>query len=695
MIRVEHFSRFSQLREKQWLRFLLLAVSAFVVRLPALQGEMVWDDSYLVKDNPFIKSPLFISEAFRHYLFLDSYSAHYRPVQNLSYIVDYFFWNGDVYGFHLTNLLLHIASGLLLYLLLGKLFAPNRGMESDSEKTSTGSLGAFFVALVWLVHPVHSAAVDYISGRADSLAFSFACAGWLLFIRAHKSPRRVAQTALYSLAGLSGLLALCSREIAFVWILLFLVHLTIFDKGLGRRAMIVTVLCSIGLIAIYAGLRALPAERLSAAPSYGWPAPMRVTLMFRSLGDYARLMIFPGNLHMERTVMAPENYLSHEQWRHSAGVEYLSVLGLAFFGALLYGAMRVGPGRGLRIFGATWFMLGYLPISNLVELNATVAEHWLYLPSVGFLIFVLGCVRDLPLRWRSVMIVGAGCAVVALSVRSAIRSSDWATEEIFYERTLAAGGQSSRVLANLGQVYANHGEYAKAERIFRYVLRMSPDYPIARNNLAEVLLREGHKEEGEALLSSTTKAAETARKEYPRTWIAVLNLALSRRREKNDGEALAIAEKARHDYPGVWEVIRFESEILRQTGRADAALPLVQAFARDNWWHYEAALALGRLYAAKGDIPRAEVALRHASWLDVHDAEALSLIASMNLRQKHFKDAYQTQRRAVARQPDQPRQYVLLSTILEKMGRTEEARDALAEVARLKAIGQASRTVAN
>ena len=83
---------------------------------------MVWDDSFLVRDNPFIKSPLLIFEAFRHYLFLDSYSAHYRPVQNLSFIVDYFFWNGNVYGFHLTNLLLHIASGLLLYLLLGKLF---------------------------------------------------------------------------------------------------------------------------------------------------------------------------------------------------------------------------------------------------------------------------------------------------------------------------------------------------------------------------------------------------------------------------------------------------------------------------------------------------------------------------------------------------------------------------------------------
>ena len=290
---------------------MVLALIGFVVHLPSLQGEMVWDDSFLVRDNPFIKSPLFIFEAFRHYLFLDFYSAHYRPVQNLSFIVDYFFWNTNVYGFHLTNLLLHIASGLLLYLLLEKLFASWRSVDADDGNSSAWSLGAFFVALLWIVHPVHSAAVDYISGRADSLAFFFACAGWLLFIRARKSTRLVARTALYTLAALSGLLALCSREIAFVWILLFLLQLTFFDKGLSRRALIITVLCSLGLLGIYVGLHTLPDVRVSGAPAQGWPGPMRAVLMLRSLGDYARLMIFPGNLHMERTVVAPENYLSH------------------------------------------------------------------------------------------------------------------------------------------------------------------------------------------------------------------------------------------------------------------------------------------------------------------------------------------------------------------------------------------------
>jgi tetratricopeptide (TPR) repeat protein len=685
-VRADLRSELVRFSRKEWPRYFVLAVLGFIVRLPALPGAMIWDDSYLIQDNPFIKSPLFIFEVFRHYLFLDSYSAHYRPMQNLSFMADYFFWNGNAYGFHLTNVLLHIASGILLYPLLLELFASLRPAAGKIDNNSACSVGAFFVALLWIVHPVHSAAVDYVSGRADSLAFFFACAGWLLFIRARKSSRFLVQTALYTSAAFSGLLALCSRETACIWFALFLFHLFFFAGNLRFKFKVATLVGCLCLIGVYAGLRQLPPPRENTSPSSGWSNPMRAVLMLRALGDYGRLMIYPSNLHMERTLLDPENYQTNATWKRSVSAEYLSIAGLGVLAALLLGTSWRGAGRPARIFGASWFVLGYLPISNLLELNATVAEHWLYLPSVGFLIFVIGCVLDLPVLCRPVVVGCACCAVVALSVRSTIRSSDWSTEEIFYTRTLAAGGRSSRVLANLGQVYANRGEYAKAEAIFRNVLRMSPDYPVARNNLAEVLVREGCKEEAEELLASTTKAAENTRKEYPRTWIAVLNFALSRHREKNDADALVIAEKARHDYPGVWEVIRFESQILQETGRADAAIPLVEAFTRDNWWHYGAALALGRLYAEKGEIAKADAALRHASWLDVHEVEALNLMSMMRVRANKLGDAYAMQRRAVSRQPDEPRQYALLSNILEKLGRHEEARAATAEGSRLETL---------
>src|SRR5450432_2684272 len=211
-----------------WWRALFLLLIAIVVRAPSLPGEFLWDDEYLARDSPFIKSPLLALEVFRHHLFPDSFSGHYRPLQNLSFMADYFFWNNNTFGFHLTNLLLHAGSAVMLFFLVKRLLQAARETEWFRDKSNFISDLAFFTALLWAVHPVHSAAVDYISGRADSLAFLFACSGWLLYLRAREIPRGMFRRGCYFLAALFGLLALCSRETGCVWMLVFLLYLFIF-----------------------------------------------------------------------------------------------------------------------------------------------------------------------------------------------------------------------------------------------------------------------------------------------------------------------------------------------------------------------------------------------------------------------------------------------------------------------------------
>jgi tetratricopeptide (TPR) repeat protein len=459
-----------------------------------------------------------------------------------------------------------------------------------------------------------------------------------------------------------------------------------FCRPLSARWKWLTLGAVVLLIGAYAELRALPGPRDVVGTPYGWPFSVRCMLMFRALGDYARLMFFPANLHMERTVFDPAPLIDSAGRSATIGLEYLSVAGLAILAAFCLFSWRKGRGQRARIFGASWFIVAYLPISNLFDLNATVAEHWLYLPSVGFIIFVIGCAVDLPRRFYKGSIALAAVAVIALAARSAVRSSDWVNDMTFYERTLAAGGSSSRVLGNLAQLYSAHGNYAKAEAMFREALKMCPDYPMARNNLAEVLARQGKKKEAEALIASTSKQTEQTRNEYPRTWIPVMNHALYRENDKDNEGALAIAEKARHDYPGVWEIIRFEANLLHDTRGAAAGVPLLEEFTRDHWWHHDAAVALGRLYAETGEEKKAEAILRHASWLDVYDAEALSALAEMRVRDNRLSEACVIQKRAVARQPDQPRQYILLSNIFDKMGLYAESKAALAEVSRLRSL---------
>jgi tetratricopeptide (TPR) repeat protein len=310
------------------------------------------------------------------------------------------------------------------------------------------------------------------------------------------------------------------------------------------------------------------------------------------------------------------------------------------------------------------------------------------------LIFGAGCLLQLQIRLRPVVITAVAVAIMALTARSFVRSSDWVDEETFYKRTFEAGSRSARVAVNLGQVYSARGAYPEAEKIFRLVLDQNPDYPIAQNNLASVLARQGKNKEAEAVFAVIQKNSTKTRQEYPRTWIGALNLANVRHNARDDEAALAILERAHNDYPEVWELLCLKAEIIREKQGPNVALRLVEDFARANWWHHGAALALGRLYAQSGDPRRAEAALSLASRLDVHDTQSLRLMVDMRVRANRLDDALLTQRRAISRQPDQPSQYVLLSDILEKMGRNDEARAALAEVSRLRALAN-NQTVVN
>jgi cytochrome c-type biogenesis protein CcmH/NrfG len=90
------------------------------------------------------------------------------------------------------------------------------------------------------------------------------------------------------------------------------------------------------------------------------------------------------------------------------------------------------------------------------------------------------------------------------------------------------------------------------------------------------------------------------------------------------------------------------------------------------------------LRAQNGEIAKAEAALRDASRLDVHEVEALNLLADLRVHENRLADACAAQRTAIAHQPNLPREYVYLSRILEKMGRTAEAKEAIAKVTQLE-----------
>ncbi len=656
-------------------------LAALVVYAPALNGEFLWDDLYLVGDNPFFKSPIFAVEVFRHHLFLDSLSVYYRPVQNLSYMLDYWLWNREPFGYHLSNVCYHASSGYLIYLLLKKLLP--RLLSEEEDKAAIPIL-SWLVALIWVIHPIHNAAVAYVSGRADSLATLFAVSAWLLYIKSANCGRRVTPVVLNIAAAILCLLALCSKEIALIWMVLFLGYSFAFDARQPRTRKFAATFALLTIAGLYLILRNLPA----ANPSGPQPEPgvfsVRVLLMLRALGDYAGLIFVPWNLRMDRIIFVPGAYGSAAAWRQQISYEYLSAIGALVLALFISMCFSRRPWQRMRIFGVMWFIVGFLPISNLFPLNAQVAEHWIYMPSIGFLLFIAGCVMALPARYHAVACAVVVVAALGLGARTVARSTDWKDGETFYKRTIEAGGGTPRVHQNLALVYSRKGDDRAAEKVLREAVKRFPGYATARINLGITLMKQGKVREAEVYLNCDKPTAETLAKTYPHTWSAALNLAQMRCDENRSEEAMTILDEAISRSPDVWELARFKSTLLQRSGKLAQAIGVIERYANTHWWHSASHVELGRMLALDGRFDAARQILLAAAKLDIHAVDAFDVLVQLELARNCPAEAYNAEQMIIRREPNQPSRYVMLAAILDRMDRKTQAAEALQQAERLR-----------
>lgn len=665
------------LAERPGLVFLLLAAAIFAAYAPSLGGQFLWDDNALVKGNLLIRSPLFILEAFRHTLFDDS-SNFYRPVQTLTFIGDYFLGGLNPFEYHLTNMVIHAANAGLLFLVLRRVLA---AVQRRVEPAPSDALAALAIALVWAVHPIHSAAIAYISGRADTLAMAFCLLAWLGCETAFRtaSPRRRALAA--GGAGVCFLLGLCSKEIAFVWLALFLGYVFTVRRKLPARTKWLVVAGGLLGLAAYGLLRSLPPAPPSPPPYP--PLPSRWLLMIRALGDYGSLMIFPDKLFMERQVFAAPGL---ENADDAAVYFALGIAGAVVLLALVAGVLAPGRGRGLRRLGAGWFLAAFLPISNLFTLNASVAEHWLYLPSIGFLLFLAGVAADLSWRGTRLPARAAGFAAalvaIALAARTHRRSFDWMDELTFFRQTVADGGDVPRARLGLANSLSHLQNDGAAIPLLRRIAAEYPKAVTARINLANALARRGEFPEARAILEKAS--GELVRGNDPHQITATI----SSLDKLEDSPAWAerrrvLLGEATRRYPDAWELVQFRLNDALRAGEMPEALALVKAFAEAHWWHAPAHYALGCVYGAMGREPEAQAAWLDVARLDVWDVEALSAAAEVSANGGRLEEACGLQRRAVQRETASPKQHALYAQLLTRSGNAAAAAEETAIAQRL------------
>jgi protein O-mannosyl-transferase len=261
---------------------LVLLTVNLAVFLPSMRGDFLWDDKYFISENPNIQSPdflkTFLVSPFGGFSGLDENSARmdrimqfYRPLTSLSYWLDFKVWGLNPAAFHLTNIVLHLANSVLLFLILlilGVSVAP-----------------AFSGALLFSVFPLHFENVAWISGRTDLLSFLFAALSvWFLIKFLDR------RSGLYlGFSAFFFLLSLLSKENAILLPVIF--GLVFLRKGLSAKKAVLLILPYGGALAVWFVLR-----RVASGPG-GLEYSGRTLFDFlAAVGFYTAKMVFPARL---------------------------------------------------------------------------------------------------------------------------------------------------------------------------------------------------------------------------------------------------------------------------------------------------------------------------------------------------------------------------------------------------------------
>ena len=588
----------------------------FLVYWPALRNGFVWDDTALCLRDPLIRSWRLIPEGFRHFLFLDATASDfYRPLQRLTFTADYQLYSfAQPWGWHLTSIAIHAAAAVALWFLVRKLCAALPAKALSSEVRDWLALGG---AVLWAIHPLHTSAVTYIAGRADPLAALCGFSGLALGLVSLENGRRARLAVLG--ASLCFLGALLSKEAGVFALLIWFLILAwrsapwrVFAKWIGL---------TLAILGTYCALR-FTAEKTPPPPPPVTPVAIRPILAARAIAEYAGLIVAPVSLHMERDVSTVPQASVEATLRNARQREYQTLAGVLLLIGLLAWARRGRRLDPLIPLALGAFLVAYLPISNLISLNATVAEHWLYVPS-AFLFLAAALTLA-----HSALPRGGVLAVVVLwmaflGARTFLRQADWRDQQTFLERTIAHGGDTPRMHMNLANVEAaaDHRDLALAE--YREALRRAPEQPIIWLGYANLLLRARDFPAAREALAHAEKSPPLAAE--CRQTRAVLDY-LEHGRDPGDllREALALA-------PRNWTIRQRYLEYLAERGQHEQTLRELRAFLATSSFRSDSWKLLGRLLESIHRPALALAAYREAADRDVHDEETHARIRQLTV----------------------------------------------------------------
>ena len=438
----------------------LIVVLGCLAYINSLNNEFVYDDQRLIVDNVYVKNWAHIPDILSKDIgagIREPYNF-YRPITMLTYMLNYALGGLRPNGYHFTNMLLHILVALSLYL-FGNILLRNNVIST-------------IASILFIVHPLHTEAVTYISGRADLLAALFMMLSCSLYIKYLHGGNKFHYVAILA----SYLCAILSKEYS----LILPIFILLYHVAFKERIAVFKFLSLIGIGTIYVFSRGFFLHFSAAKPVLATvTVAQRLPGFFVALINYVRLMLLPFGLHME--------YGSQLfSW-----ADPRTITGIALFLFLLLYVLKKRNEGGVVFFSITWFLIGLLPVSNIYPINAYMAEHWLYIPSIGFFLIAAKGLEFL-YRNASFKFFAVTC-VIALAAGSTYltmrQNGYWKNELVFCERTIAYSPDSVGAYNNLGLEYAKKGESQKAIDAYKKCIELNPDNKDAYVNLGILYFR--------------------------------------------------------------------------------------------------------------------------------------------------------------------------------------------------------------
>jgi len=443
---------------------LALPAAVFAAYWPALRGGLVWDDDAHVT-RPDLRS---LHGLWRIW-FEPGATQQYYPALHSAFWAEHRLWRDSVLGYHLANVLLHLAAVLLLYRVLRRLAVP----------------GALFAASVFALHPVCVESVAWISEQKNTLSTVFYLAAGLAYLRFDEGRR----ARWYALGiGLFGLALLCKSVTATLPAALLVVLW--WKRGRLSLRGDALPLAPWFCLSVAAGAMTAWVERTfigANGAAFRLGVAERTLVAGRAVWFYLGKILWPAGLVFNYPRWSID---AHAPW------QYLFPASAAIALVALYTARgrSRGPLAAALLFIGTLFpALGFIDVYPFVF--SYVADHFQYLAAAGMIAAVsaglaLGAARVAPTA-RSACIVAAACGLAALAVLTWRQCGNYRDLETFYRSILERNPSSWLAHDNLGVELVRKGQVGEATGHFREAMRLNPDYPEAFNDYGNVLARQG------------------------------------------------------------------------------------------------------------------------------------------------------------------------------------------------------------